>query len=291
MTTSTKPVEAVLAKLSISMYDARKLDKKVTARVNSEYAATPDAARVHKSLFGGKVPEMTALNGAYKKLREAHNLHTLPWDDDKVRLLPTANIMEHTKAVREAAGEFQRAAEAIKRAYPRLKKEAKGKLNGMYDERDYPESLDDKYNIDLVYLPLPSGTHFRVGVSKAELEKLAKSTEAHVAETINVSMQDAWDRLGDAVTYLRARLTETDAKNLRQTMVERLAEVAAILGRLNITNDPKLEAVRQRVLKELAPVNVDAVKNDEKALSTVAAQADAILKSMAGLYDAKGGAK
>jgi Mor family transcriptional regulator len=283
------PNEAVLAKLSIKMYDARKHDRNVTAHLNEEFKAAPDATRVHKHLFGGKVPELSAVGGAYKKLRDAHNHHTLPWDDDKVRLLPAANIMAHADAVREAMGEFKDAVRKLRAAYDRLRREAKDKLGKMYNPKDYPKDLENKYGVDLVFLPIPSGSHFRVGLPQSEIDKLAKSTEKHVQDTITASMQDAWKRLSEAVTYLRDRLDVEDSKNLRQTMVERLRDVAEILGRLNITHDAKLEEVRERVLKELAPINVDALKGNEKALTAVAAKADAILKAMSGTYKGKGG--
>jgi len=282
---------AVLVNLSISIWEARRFDREITQKVNKDYGANKEAGRWNKHLFGGPVPELSAVQSAYKKLRDAHKRFTLPWSGDGTDILPTANSMAYAEAMREGIGEYREAVSKFITAYPRLVIESKVKLNGAWRASDYPHpnSLEKRYEINLTYTPIPNGSDFRVTLSDGEKEQMAKSTEKYVASKLSGAMKEAWARLGEAVTYLRDRLEPSESKNLRQTMVERLDEIARSLGNLNIVGDPTLEEVRKQVLGQLAAFDVDSAKKDEKVRENMAAEADAILKKMAGYFQVKKG--
>jgi hypothetical protein len=59
------------------------------------------------------------------------------------------------------------------------------------------------------------------------------------------------------------------------------------MGRMNITQDPKLETTRKQVLKHLATLDAKNMRKDDKARSTALDKADEILEKMkaAGYYN------
>jgi hypothetical protein len=278
-------VRAMLVNVAISCWEARKNDRAVTDKVNAEYAADQEAGRYHKHLFGGKTAELQAVMAAYHRLRDAHNFETLPWSNDGWRILPTSNYFPYVTAVQKAKAAFETAVEAFVAAYPRLREEAKARLNGMYREADYPSAavVRQKFYVDVQYSTIPLGEDLHVDLPKAELARVAKDLNGRVNTTVAAAMQSAWERLGDVVTAFRDRIEE-DGKGLRETAVTKLGAVADVLGRLNLTGDAQLEKVRIKVQNELATLDVTAIRKDDAARFQAQKAADDILKAMTGAY-------
>ena len=276
---------AMLANVTIGVWEARKHDKVVTDKVNDEYAASHEAGRYHKHLFGGPVAELSALVTASHYLRWTHYAQTLPWSDAGWRLLPTANYMEYCKIMREKRADFDAAVEKFVAAYPRLVREAKAKLNGMYKESDYPSSaaVRRKYHASLDFEPIPSGSDFRVTLPKEEMKRLAREVEERLSRQVTHAMQAAWGRLGTAVEELQERLGR-DAKGLRAGVLSKLGELADVLGRLNLTQDAALEKARKQVLTQLATLDAKGLKKDEAARERAVASVEDILKQVRSVY-------
>jgi len=282
---------AMLVKVNLSLWEARKHDPKVTDQVNKEHAAGKHAGRYHKHLFGGPVEELSAVITAHHYLRDAYMEQTLPWLDSGWRLLPTANYFTFADTMREKSARFFEAVDVLVAAYPRLHARSKTLLNGMWNAADYPAAgaVRGKYGVEIDYAPLPMASDFRVDLPAAELARMAKTTEDRTAKQLTAAMQEAWKRLGDAVAELKEKLDVP--KHLRQTMFDRIRELAETLGRLNVTHDPTLETARQEVLKHLGSINVEVVKGNDTTREEKRAQADAILNSMRGFYAPQKGDK
>jgi hypothetical protein len=275
---------AMLANVCVGLWNARKHDRAVTDKVNDEMAHNPKAGRYHKRLFGGEVTSHSALVTAAHTARTTHYKQTLPWGDSGWRILPTANYFEYTEAMRKAKENFEAALEAFVAEYPKLVKQAKDRLGKMYRREDYPpvSQIQRKFHFDLEFSPLPCGDDFRLTLPKQDIAQITAGIEDRVSQAVNEAMDKAWERLGKVVSKLRDKLD--DGKHMRETMIERVAEVADILGRLNLTNDKKLESTRQQVLKDLATLDIAVLRDDEKVRADTAKKADAILASMKDVY-------
>lgn len=290
LSVSVKPGEgatiigrAVLANVVIGMWEARRFDAQVTEETNTAHKADPNAGRYNKHLFGGPVPELSAVVTAGHYLRWAHYAQTLPWTDDGWRLLPTENYFPYIAKMREKMRAFDEAIETLIAAYPRLKREAKVKLNGMFNDEDYPTAaaIRAKYHRDMDFMPIAAGSDFRIPLPQEELARLGREQEDRLQRAVQIAMTDAWQRLGDAVTELRGWLAEG---KLRGGIIDRVTELAETLGRINLTGDPALEAARKAVLANLATMDAATLKKDEKARTAATVAADAILAKMKAVY-------
>ena len=77
------------------------------------------------------------------------------------------------------------------------------------------------------------------------------------------------------------RLSQPDAI-FRDTMVGNLREIVALIPALNLTGDSQLEAVRQRVVDELAHYTPEQLRENKDDRKIAAAKAQAILEQMNG---------
>lgn len=279
---------AMLANVWIGVWSARKHDRVITEKVNTTMAKSRNAGRYHKRLFADAAPSHSKLVTAAHVARNMHHHHTLPWQDSGWRLLPTANYFEYCEAMRKVKAQFEEALESFLQEYPTLVREARQALGTMYDKADYPPlaEIKHKFHFELQFGPVPAAGDFRVSLPQEELREMEKGVEVRLTSSVTIAVNDMWARLGEVVTELRGKLE--DGKYLRSNggLIQRVGDLAEHLGRLNLTNDPALETARKQVQKDLAGLDIDAMRDDDKMRGEAAAKADKILKDMKGMYTA-----
>lgn len=275
---------ALLCWLTISTWSARRYDRKVSAEVNQKYSASDDAGRYNKCLLPGDAPAYKALMTLTSAIRAEHYVHTLAWSDEGWRLLPTANYSTYTAWLRKRQSEFNAALSDFVYAYPILRDQARIRLNGLYRDDDYPSTQDigKRFSIGVSYQPLPDFGDVRVDLSADQVADIEASISSKISSAVDVAVRDAWQRLYTVVAKISERLGTPDAI-FRDSLVENAREVCTVLGRLNVTGDVDLEAMRQRVESQLTQYTPESLRDNAILRESVAAQADQIMAAMSGL--------
>jgi hypothetical protein len=272
---------ALLVSLSISQWTARKLDKKATKEVADNNRASTSAGRYNKSLL----PLNDLLAHVHQKtglIREKFAKNTLPWGVDGTRILPSANYLQFMQDFRKEKSEWQSLTRQFIDNYEDLVDEAKRWLGDLYDEKDYPSKLAviEKFNMDLMVLPVPAND-FRVQLSSDELSRLQEEMEGRMATVQQEAMMDAWGRLYKHVQHIADKLA--DPKGIfRDSMLDNAVETCDLLTRLNIADDPNLEAMRREVESKLVSHHPDSLRNDPDLRQDTAAEARKIMDLMGG---------
>lgn len=270
---------ALLVSLSISQWTARKLDKKATKDVADINRASTSAGRYNKSLL----PLNDLLANVHQKtglIREKFAKNTLPWGIDGTRILPSANYLQFMTDFRKEKSEWRSLVNNFLDNYEDLVDEAKRWLGDLYDEKDYPtkDRVMDKFNMDMAILPVPAND-FRVELSSDELSRLQEEMEGRMATVQQEAMMDAWGRLYKHVQHIAEKLA--DPKGIfRDSMVENAQETCDLLTRLNIADDPNLEAMRREVEAKLVSHHPDSLRNDIDLRQDTAAEARKIMDAM-----------
>ena len=104
---STLTEKAILVKLSIKQWSTSRFDKEVTATANKHYNAQDGAGRYTKVLIARDA--ITEIRKSANEARTFHYENTLPWKDDGYRMLPSANYMDYTQAIRALKNKFEKA--------------------------------------------------------------------------------------------------------------------------------------------------------------------------------------
>lgn len=288
-TTDTTPIHerAMLVKLSVSAWTARKFDRKVTEEVNRQHGANDDVGRYNKHLLGGKdhAKSHAAVVSAAKAMRTTVYEQTLPWADEGWRLLPTANYEKFTDALRAARTRYDDAVEAFVREYPELRENARKLLNGMFRDEDYPDadSIAGRFSCTVDFSPVPAQGDFRLDLPADQIERLEGSAADRVKRAVGEAMQGAWERLHKVVAHARERLGDPDAI-FRDTLIGNISELTDILSRLNVTGDDQLETMRKRVERDLSKLQPDVLRKNKTARAQAANKAQKILESMSAFY-------
>lgn len=271
--------KALLVQLNISQWTARKYDRKATQNVAVNFNTTTSAGRYNKALL----PMNDYLDRVHKKttlIRTKFYTNTSPWGIEGTFMLSSKNYLPFTNEFRKEKGEWQYLVDDFLNNYKDLKDNAKRFLNDLYDETDYPpqDILAKKFSMDLAIFPVPS-TDFRVAIGDEELAEIQKDVERRVMDAQNHAMQDLWDRLYKQVEHMTEKLSDPKAI-FRDSMVENARELCSLLPRLNFTDDPNLESLRQQVEANIARHHPDALRNDPDLRQDTAAEAKAIMEKM-----------
>jgi hypothetical protein len=301
MTTTTTEkrihARAMLVRLSVSVWNGRRFDRKISEEVTREHGASEESGRWNKHLLGGRkaAPSHARTISSAGAMRVVFYAETLPWADEGWRLLPTSNYDVFVDRMRKARARFDADVETFLSDYPGLREKARALLNGMYREGDYPaeHELRSRYGVGIEFSPVPAEGDFRLDLPADQVADIERTTAARVERATADAMRSAWDRLRETVRKLRIRLADTEAREgkgaiFRDSLIENVREVCDVLTRLNVTDDPGLESVRAAVSEELASLNPAALRDFPSERQAAVRKADDILSRMSELY---GGAK
>ena len=275
----------VLVDLNISVWTGRKMDRKVSGEVDAAKNTRTKAGNYHKNLFAG-TDKLERVNSVAGKIRNWHLRETLPWSDTGTRLLPMANFFHYKQELSTMENEFNAAVQDFLLCYPNLISAAAFQIGTLFNRDDYPseDKIKHKFSVRTAFHPVPLSGDFRVDSDAATQQELRESYEKMYREKEEATAKELWGRLHEYLTTLVDRLEKkqkaieatasgdkTKAGQLHESHLENGVELCSLLTRLNVMNDPSLEAARKHLEEALSGVTIkdlrtsEGVRNDVKA--------------------------
>ncbi len=295
---------AMVARLNISTYSGRKLDRKSqeTVIANNNSASTK-AASVYKSLFA-ECKELEAIIKYGAKVRIEHYRLTKPWDDFGTRLLPASLIMEYTTEKARWERDFNALVQEFLDVYEDRVTAAAFQLGSLFDRSEYPPraKVAQKFGINVDFEVLPTAGDWRLDMDAEHQEKLVKQYEKRFEERIEALQMDNWQQLYGVINKFSEKLAVVMDENgapklndkgepvrnkLYESMLDNARDTCDLLKSLNITKDPALEKARQQLENALYGVKMEDLKKSEGERVLVKQRMDAILSAFdfSGLAD------
>lgn len=272
---------AVLVELNISVWPASKVDRETTEQTNAQAGAVRDASQTRKNLFAGTSVRKEIENFA-AKVRLFHNRHTLPWADKGERLLPTKLFMDYKQHMNSYETQFHMMCDAFFNNYPALVAAAPTNLGKLYKPEDYPSlgEVKSKFAFRRTVKPVPESGDFRLDVPAEDLVELRAMFDQQQREKLAEAVREPWERLHAQLVTISEKMTEGggDAKKrYHDSLISNPLELCALLTKLNITNDPKLEEARKQLEVTMRGTNLEELKEDSVARSDLKSKVDAII--------------
>jgi hypothetical protein len=277
---------AMLVRHIVRRKEFRKFDRQVSEEVARAHGSDPDkSGRYNKVLIAREYLEK--VNRISDRAYNHHIENTLPWEDRGSRILPAEHYFKYMEAQRAYRAKFEQAVAEFIAAYPEMIEEAKVRLNGMFNAKDYPpqHELAEAYEINVQVTPIPDAKDFRVDLSVSEKAKVKKQLEARMNEALKNAIADLWQRLHDSIETLRDRLAkyeESEKKMFFRAWVDNVRSIVELIPALNFTADPDLQNIAGRAEAELLKYEADYLREQDAARAEVATAADDILAAMAG---------
>lgn len=278
---------AVLVNLSISQWSAAKSDKKVNKEVSDAHGSDESMGNYRKSLIAkDAIRKVTEIGSA---IRQEHYRLSLPWRDSGDRILSSVGYFDYAKTLRAKQMEWETAVAAFCDSYPSYVESARAKLNGLFNEADYPNVADirKKFSFKFEVLPLPVASDFRVNLGDAEVERLRNQVQRDSEAQLARAMRDVWERMSAVVSKMSERLKLYKVKAdgsvdnpFRDTLVTNITDLLGIIPALNLTADVNVAQFAAAINDELTRYSPDQLREAEYARTDTAARADEILAKM-----------
>ena len=273
---------SLLIELSISCWTARKLDKKVGMEVDASKHTKVKAGNYHKHLLAGS-PALEAVVKYAAQSRLWNNLNTMPWSDNGQRIVTAEHFFNGFKSQMDVhKTNFEELTANFLQQYPTLISAAAFQLGDLFDREEYPDVNDiaHKFRFHYSVSPVPTAGDFRIDINEQAKAELAQQYAEHFNQRLDGAMRDIWGRLHECLKHMSDRLTDSQdgkRKIFHDTMLSNAHSLVELLGRLNVTNDEKLEDARMQLRSAINHVDIDDLKEQEESRNVVKTQVDSIL--------------
>ena len=273
---------AMLVELSISCWTARKLDKRVSQEVDTTSGAKSRAGNYNKNLLAG-TQKLDNIVKFAANARAWHNVNTLPWSDNGLRLLPVENFLRYKERLSELEQEYNALVQDFLTSYPNLVDAAAFQLGTLFDRSEYPEAEDiaGKFRFRYTFSPVPTAGDWRINIGQQARNELEVQCNNAIEERVKGAMKEAWSRLHECLSHVSERLEDSgqDAKKkvFRDSLVENAQDLIEMLKVLNVTKDPELERARVLMAQTFTGLEAKDLRDSDAARQGVKAEVDSIL--------------
>lgn len=270
---------AVLVELNLSVWTARKLDKNVSKEIDVNKRTTTKAGNYNKHILAGS-DHLEAITKLAGEIRDWHTRQTLPWSDTGTRLLPMENFFDYKQRLSEYEHDFKTRVDNFIKEYPNIITLMAYKLGQLFDRSEYPDAtaIANKFGLRYTIMPVPEVNDFRIDVEDAIREEMRREYEKAYQTRVESAMSDAWSRLHTTLEHMIDRLSGEEKKIFRNTLIENALELTSLLTKLNVANDPKLEAARKALEQTLVGVTPDELRTSVGAREEVLARVNEIME-------------
>lgn len=273
---------AMLASLKISRWSGSAVDREVTEDTNERYNADlKKAGRYTKSLVASHF--MSDFNSACSAASATHKLLTSPWDDDGTRILTTRGHPAYTEQMRIRRHNIERAADELctPEVMANIKADARQRLGAMYKEENYPpvDEIRAHIGMKVEIMPMPEVSDFRANLSADQVKVITRDIEKRIEARIQATITDVYLRAREVVTRMVETLKDED-KTVKHSLIVSVKELTDLMPSLNLTDDPKLEKLREQMVNDLTPYHPTDLQDDAKTRKKVGDQADRILRKI-----------
>jgi hypothetical protein len=288
----TMAEKAMLADLTVKGWSGRATDNEAAAFTAQHYQANAEWTKFTKRLVNADA--LKAVKKAEAAARATHKELTLPWNENGQRILPAPAFQDYMAKMGQHRDDHEAAVDAFIAAYDSLVEEARRELGGLFNADDYPDAatLQAKFVFDTELTALDTTGDFRVSMSDAEMEALQAQITKRTEARLNAAMTDVYQRLHEVVAHMADRLKAYKPKRadddkvenpFRDATLNNVRDIVDLMPKLNITNDPDLDALAAEVRQNLLEADAATLRSDDAKRADVAAKADEIAAAMAGM--------
>jgi len=270
--------KAILVNVNISQWTARKYDNKVTSEVNKKHK-TKDAGRFNKILIGAE--HLKSINQIAGKIRTFHYENTLPWSDTGERLLTSMNYFKYIEELSQLKNSFETEVDKFVKEYPSMIVEAKANLNGLFNEKEYPKNVGERFTVKSSFMPIPVADDIRINVSDKEVSKIKEQVAAEVSERFATAQRDVYARVKDQLEKMNERLSDKDGI-FRDSLFQNCLALVDLLPRLNVAEDKTITELCAD-LKSLY-CDPEQVRTDVKLRKQKVKEVDAMLAKIESFF-------
>jgi hypothetical protein len=291
---STIATSAVLLDMTISVWTGRKRDKTTTAEVTQRaHAGSTKAASVIKNLMTDDA-DLDKIKAYAQDCRLYLIRNTLSWSDAGVRLLPSLSVFEVTSELESRSQEFDVHVARFLNNYGTKISAAAFHLGSLFNRSEYPsvDEIRGKFKMVFTVFPVPTAGDFRVDVQNDTAQYLSNKFKRDSERRVAEMMREPWERIYKSLVVIKDRMSamldytppgEDDEKKskpkLFQSTLDNALELANLMDKLNVTNDPQLADCTARMRRLLSNTDIKSLRESPDQQASVKKQVEDIMST------------
>lgn len=273
--------EAVLARLYIGQPGKARHSRTLGDEAAEKHKADRKSVRgIIQILQNNDLDEITNIVNAVRI--GSFYRRTTAWDDNAYRLLPLAQFMDLKREFDGYKADFDKAVDKLVDRYDELKKNYYKRVNDLADEIPFPtkEQLKAGFQLQLITLPIAKVDDIRLKHMPAQaVEDLKREVKEDMAARLKDAQEEIIIRLIEVVSKMDGQLKKEDGR-LFKSLVTNIKKQVEVLPALNVTGDADITRLINRVTRELTNVDIESLREDEKAKAQTVKVTASILKDL-----------
>jgi hypothetical protein len=235
-----------------------------------------------KLILDTKNPAYRAVAAVRSEASSYWRTVTLPFPEAGIRLLPQNSLGMFASTMQTYRDRLQHAAQDLAAQYDQIKSEAQRRLGSLYNQADYPTTLDGLFDLEVSYPTIePPGYLMALhpDVYQAEQARVRERFES----AVELAEQAFATELQRLTAHLAERLTglhDGQPKVFRDSAVENLREFFERFRRLNIRSSPELDALVEQAQQTINGVEPQTLRDSNRLRQMVARDFEQIQASV-----------
>ncbi len=232
-------------------------DNVASLLVENTYSVAHRRTKASKYLIDRRHKAVKQVVAASQRVREITYRYTMPWGDDKSRLLPVKLADTFREKISVAILDLDEARENYIQHYPALVAASERDLGELFDRSQYPpiDHIRDLFTTKISYWPIPDSNHFLAEISEEAAKEAKDSIESEIEQRLIDATYDMVKRAKEVVSiYIdkleKFRINDENGKsenNFRDSLVDNLRDTAQLIEQMNMTDNPQIN----KVIKDL----------------------------------------
>jgi len=260
-TSSAQRLRTTMAAVRVSLQwlGVRKtLTPQQRSQAADTFGATGDSLSAGKKLLDTQHPSFKAVTAVKNKAVGFWKSLTLPFPEGGVRLIRQDRVEEFDIQMREFQAELAEAVSTLDRHYAELKSAARDRLGTLFNDSDYPASLDGMFSIAWDF-PSVEPPNYLQQLNPELYEQECQRVQQRFDEAIRLAEEAFIGELAKLVSHLTERLSGSEdgkPKIFRDSAVDNLTEFFERFKSLNVHSSEQLDNLvsdAQRIVSGVEP--------------------------------------
>lgn len=274
----------VLVDLQLRSWSGKATDRGASDELIASKGAVRDSGAFVKSLLASAGKELKDVHTMGNALRTFVYNNTLPWsasDGAKrgERVLATTKAIPFLTDLNALKKERDNAVLTLVSVWDQRVAQAMQNLGSLADPGDYPASSEVAalFAVSVDLKPIPAISDFtRLNIPAELSEALSARHEQAAQIQVANAMNDMRDRFIDELTRIEKQMTKVAAgekTRLYDTLITNMQVLVDMAGHMNLTNNPKLDELVERIKARVVMRPVAAYKDNVALAAELAADA------------------
>jgi hypothetical protein len=235
-----------------------------------------------KLILDTKNPAYRAVAAVRSEASSYWRTVTLPFPEAGIRLLPQNSLGLFANTMQTYRERLQEAARVLAAQYDQIKSEAQQRLGTLFNQADYPSTLDGLFDMEWSVVPIEP-PQYLVALNPEVFQQEQARVRERFENAVELAEQAFAVELQRLVSHLAERLTglhDGQPKVFRDSAVENLREFFERFRRLNIRSSPELDALVEQAQQTINGIEPQTLRDSNRLRQMVARDFEQIQASV-----------